>query len=75
MHAELEKREKVSVQSNRTPVANKPSLLDRVEHEESREVESDQTMNQDGYESVSKSSPNSESLSSSNTRRTWRGML
>ena len=75
LRGELEKREQISVQDNRKPAANKPSLLERVDLEEKKEVESDQTMNQAGYESTSKSSPNSESLSSTNTRRTWRGML
>ena len=71
----LEKTEQASVSANSQPVASAPSLLERVEDKERKEVDSDQTMNQGGYESISKSSPNNESLSSTNTRRTWRGML
>ena len=61
---------------NRNTLIDKPSLLERVNLEDNQDVESEQTMNQEPYDSISKGSQANENLnSSSNIRRTWRGML
>ena len=71
----LERRHQES-NLNQNTLVNKPSLLERVNLEERQDVESEQTMNQEPYDSISKGSQANESInSSSNIRRTWRGML